>query len=172
MKKLMCFMVMMLIFGMFLGCDQINKMFGTSVTPEQALSVLAKAEAFYPVLEASVAKYVADNPTAITPEDYVKLKAANTTFVTAYQSTKRAILDIQAVKKGTPITFSDISSELMIFAGKYAEFKKAFKTLTGGKVAVVFPDESVTLTPGDVSKEIEKIAPMALPEPANKPAPS
>ena len=164
-RFLMLSMIIFLVFGA-LGCEQASKLFGTQVTAEDGLNLMLKAEAFYPTAQQAVGEYLDKNPQAMTPEDQEKLKAANAAFVAAYTASKRSIQDIIAVKKGQTVTIQDIGSELVIFAGKYMEFKQAFKTLTGGKVLVTFPDEVGAPATKDVNELVKELTPPTPPDAA------
>ena len=153
-------LVLILSMGLVFGCQQINGFMSKSdIPPDKAISLLNKVETFYPMMEQTVAKYEEENPTAITPTNWEKLKAANLLFKSSYLASKAAIQDIIKLKKGQPVTLNDLSSELNIFAGKYQEFKKAFKILTEGKIIVVFPDDKEIVP--NITEDIKALTPEA-----------
>ena len=99
-------------------------------------------EDFHAKAKVSVATYFIENPGKISAEQITKIKAANEAFEVAYKTTKQAIADIKYAKQGGKLELADIKNELLIFAGKYGEFKKNMDILKG---RVQFPDE-VTVT--------------------------
>lgn len=135
---------MFLVFTLFFtGCEQIKSFMADDKNAEKAMQVLSAAEDFHAKAKVSIATYFVENPGKLSIDQIAQLKAANEAFEVAYKTTKKAIADIKYAKQGGKITLSDISSELLIFAGKYAEFKKAIQPLIQGRVT--FPDE-VTVT--------------------------
>lgn len=135
-------LLMFLVFCLFFtGCEQIKSFMSDEKNAEKAMQVLAAAEDFHAKAKVSIATYFVENPGKLSVDQIAQLKAANEAFEIAYKTTKKAIADIKYAKQGGNITLSDISSELLIFAGKYAEFKKAIQPLIQGRVT--FPDEEV-----------------------------
>lgn len=148
--KLKFVMTLLLIFGMLFlsGCnvgDTITNLTGKKMSEEDALKVLEAAENLHAKVKVSVTTYFIENPGKLSADQIAKIKAANDTFEVAYKTTKKAIADIKYVKNGGKVTFSDISNELMIFIGKYGEFKKAIQPFVEGRVE--FPDDALKNNP-------------------------
>ena len=90
-----------LIFGGLVGCDDIKKFVGTQVdemTPEKALKIAEQGEVFYGKAKAGIATYIKDHPGAVTPEQQAKLAAGSAAFELVYTNTKAAIIKVYAAK--------------------------------------------------------------------------
>ena len=161
-KMFLVFLMSLLIFGGTVECklsDQVSDMFKNGVSEEDMAKVLSKAEDVHAKIKVSLTTYFIENPDKISAEQVAKIKAANDAFEIAYKTAKKDIIDIKAVKAGQNVTFSDIKSELIIFWGKYEEFKKAIQPFVTGRVT--FPDDVIkadasaipTPTVDDIAKE-------------------
>lgn len=162
MKFLVAVMIMCLIFGMC-GCkvgDQVSSFFKNNVSEEDMVKVFSKGEDLHAKVKLSLTTYFIEHPEKISVEQLAKLKAANDAndaFEVAYKTTKKAIVDIKYAKAGNKITLNDISSELIIFWGKYEEFKKVIQPLLGDRIE--YPDETIKTNPSAIPPiTIEEIA--------------
>lgn len=136
---------------MGVGCNNIQ-IGDKKIIESDVLKILAMVEDFHEKATIELTKYFIENPGQISIDKIQKLKASNDAFVIAYKATKRAIADIKYAKAGKEITLSDISTELIIFAGEYAKIKKEIKIILGTRI--IYPDEVLNQTPEASIKEI------------------